>query len=57
MTHSVDQSLFVEGFASEQLEQIGGDFFVICPVADVFLNIVKHFNDLDIRAAVLRTLQ
>ena len=57
MTHAVDKPGMISGFLAEQLVKEVADLLVVIPVLDTRLCEVEHFHNLDISAAVTRTLQ
>jgi len=56
VSHTVDQAAAVERFFVEQLLQIRSHLVLIIPVMYRVLHIVKHTDNFNIRAAVLRSL-
>ena len=56
MTHSVDQSLVVEGLLVEDVVEVLPDLLLVGDVLDMLLDVRDHVHDLDVGTAVLRTL-
>ena len=57
MTHTVNQTGMIECILVQEPAEILSDLLLVLPVVHPLLHIVKHLNNLDIRAAVLRPLQ
>ena len=57
MAHAVDQARMVTDLPAQDAPDVGSHFFVIGPVADVGLDLLKLPQDLTVGAAVLRALE
>ena len=57
MTHAVDQTAVVEALAPEQSLEICPECVLVRPVGTVLFQILEHFHDLDVCAAVTESLE
>ena len=57
MAHAVDQAGVVKGLLMQQLFQVILHRVLVAVIGDMFLHIVEHFDDLNVGAAVLGSLQ
>ena len=57
MAHAVDQAGVVKGLLMQQPFQVILHRVLVAVIGDMFLHIVEHFDDLNVGAAVLGSLQ